>query len=145
MLVRGGTDLQHFRVALHRTEPKDVGPRAGKLGVAAIILYGIFVLVATFVATYFWSDSDETLSAIVAVASIGAPVIIGFLFAETKSQRAGAIAFVVAAALLSGGAGAYAYQERDAYEERRDNRLPAVLDDTDEASAPTAPGRPHSI
>ena len=121
----------YFGVVLHKTQPKDVGPRAGALGIASIVLYGILTVVAVFVAAYLWSDGDESLAGIIAVSSLMVPVAIGFFFAETKSQRAGAIAFVAAAALFSGAVAAYAYQERDAYEERRDERLPEGLDDAD--------------
>jgi hypothetical protein len=109
---------------LHKLEPTDVGPRAGKLGVSAIVVYGLVTVVVVFIAAYFWSDGDEALSGIIGIASIGIPVGIGFFFAEAKSQRAGAIAFVLTAAILSGAVGAYAYMERDDYEMRRDQLRP---------------------
>ena len=44
----------------------------------------------------------------------------GFFVAELRHQRAGALAFVIAAAVVAGAAGASAWLEQDDYEARRD-------------------------
>lgn len=111
-------------------------PRAGALGVITCIIFGALTVLTAFVAAWFWSDGDRALSAAISVSSISVPIIAGFLFTEWKHQRAGAIAFVIAAGLFSGAVGAYASQERDDYEARRDfGKLVVPIEDSSGADA----------
>ena len=109
-------------------------PKAGSFGVFAVVFYGLVCVVAVFVAAYFWLDGDGQLAAALAVGSLAIPVTAGFFTSELRHQRAGALAFVVTAAVVAGAAAASAYYERDDYLERRElidpdrDRLP-ILDD----------------
>ena len=103
-----------------------IEPKAGKLGVSAIMLYGVAAILISFVAAYFWTDGDERLAAAIGVASIAIPVTAGFFVSELWNQRAGALAFVVTAAVLAGTLSAWAYDERGDYENRRDLIAPGV-------------------
>jgi cellobiose-specific phosphotransferase system component IIC len=93
--------------------------KAGAFGYFTCFVFGVLTILVSFLAAYFWSDGDRVLSAAIGVGSIVIPVVFGFVAAELKHQRAGAIAFVVAAGLFCGAVGAFAAQERDAYEDRR--------------------------
>lgn len=97
-----------------------VEPKAGRLGVSAIVFYGVAAILMCFVAAYMWSDGDERLAAAIGVASIMIPVTVGFFVAELWHQRAGALAFVIVAALMAGALGAWSWDERDDFENRRD-------------------------
>lgn len=106
--------------------------RAGVFGYITVAVFGVATILVAFAAAWYWSDGDRGLSAAIGVASICVPIAIGFLAAEWKHQRAGAIAFVVAAGLFSGAVGAYAAQERDAFNERK-----LVVPDIDEDNEDT--------
>lgn len=108
-------------------------PVAGKLGGFTCLVFGIATIVVTFFAVWFYSDADRGLSAAAGAMSIAVPTVVGFAVAELRHQRAGAIAFVVAAGLYCGAVGAFAYAERDDYEDRRDQ-----FDIPNEQSAPAS-------
>lgn len=110
----------------------DASPRrrAGVFGYITVGLFGAATIFVAFAAAWYWSDGDRGLSAAIGVASIAVPIAFGFMTAEWKHQRAGAIAFVVTAGLFCGAVGAYAAQERDAYNERR-LIVPDIDEDTD--------------
>lgn len=95
-------------------------PKAGSFGLFAVVFYGLICVVAVFIAAYFWLDGDAGLAAALGVASLAIPVSFGFFVAELRHQRAGALAFVIAAAVVAGAAGASAWLEQDDYEARRD-------------------------
>lgn len=95
-------------------------PIAGRLGGFTCLVFGGATIVVTFMAVWFYSDADRGLSAAAGAISIAVPTIVGFAVAEARNQRAGAIAFVVAAGIWCGAIGAIAYAERDDYEARRD-------------------------
>lgn len=95
-------------------------PKAGSFGVFAVAFYGLVCVVAVFVAAYFWLDGDAQLAAALGMGSLAIPVTAGFFVSELRHQRAGALAFVVTAAVVAGAAAASAYYERDDYLERRE-------------------------
>ena len=112
---------------MQHTNHAPTARRAGVFGYITVAIFGAATILVTFAAAWYWSDGDRVLSAAIGVASICVPIAFGFVTAEWKHQRAGAIAFVVAAGLFSGAVGAYAAQERDAFNERR-----LVVPDLDE-------------
>ncbi len=95
-------------------------PKAGSFGVFSVVFYGLVCVIAVFVAAYFWLDGDGQLAAALGIGSLAIPVTAGFFVSELRNQRAGALAFVVTAAVVAGAAAASAYYERDDYLERRD-------------------------
>lgn len=101
-------------------------PKAGSFGVFAVVFYGLLCVIAVFIAAYFWLDGDGQLAAALGIASLAIPVTTGFFVAELRHQRAGALAFVVTAAVVAGAAAASAWYERDDYFDRRDFLAPGV-------------------
>ena len=101
-----------------------VEPKAGKVGVLAVFLFGVFSILAVFVAAYMWTDADTKLAAAIGVASIFIPTVIGYSVSELRHQRAGALWFVLAAAVLAGSVSAWAVNEREAFEGRMDLIVP---------------------
>lgn len=95
-------------------------PKAGSFGVVAVVFYGLLCIIAVFIAAFFWLDGDGQLAAALGIGSLAIPVTFGFFIAEFRHQRAGAWAFVIAAAVVAGSAGASAWYEREDYEARRD-------------------------
>lgn len=89
--------------------------RAGKLGAAAVVFYGVLCVIAVFVAAFFWMNGDGRLAAVLGIGSLVVPVTAGFFVAEFVHQRAGALAFVLTAALVVGVAGASAYSDSEEY------------------------------
>ncbi|MFT5267437.1 MAG: hypothetical protein ACI88C_000862 [Acidimicrobiales bacterium] len=107
-----------------------VEPKAGKVGTLAVFLFGVLSILAVFIAAYMWTDADTKLAGAVGVASIVIPSTIGYFFSEVRHQRSGALWFVLSAAVLAGAMGAWALNEREAFEDRRDLIAPEA------ASAP---------
>lgn len=97
-----------------------VEPKAGKLGVFSVFLFGVVAIVAAFVAAYMWTDADAKLAGAIGVASILIPTGVGYLVSEVRHQRSGALWFVVTAAILAGALFAWALDEREAFENRMD-------------------------
>ena len=60
-----------------------VEPKAGKVGVFAVFVFGVLSIVAVFVAAYMWTGADTKLAGAMGVASILIPTIIGL-----RGQRA---------------------------------------------------------
>ncbi len=59
-----------------------VEPKAGKVGVFAVFVFGVLSIVAVFVAAYMWTGADTKLAGAMGVASILIPTIIGSLSAS---------------------------------------------------------------
>ena len=97
-----------------------VEPKAGKVGVLSVFLFGVFSIVVVFAAAYMWTDADTKLAAAIGVASIIIPTTVGYFVSEVHHQRSGAFWFVITAAVLAGGMGAWAANEREAFEDRMD-------------------------
>lgn len=97
-----------------------VEPKAGKVGTLSVFFFGVLSILGVFVAAYMWTDSDTKLAGALGVASIIIPTTVGYFFSEVRHQRAGALWFVLTAAVLAGGMGAWAFNERDAFEARMD-------------------------
>jgi O-antigen/teichoic acid export membrane protein len=95
-----------------------VEPKAGKVGVVAVFLFGVLSILVVFVAAYMWTDADSKLAVAIGVASIAIPTTVGFFVSELHHQRAGAFWFVLAAAVLAGGLGAWSIDEREDFENR---------------------------
>lgn len=97
-----------------------VEPKAGKVGTLSVFLFGVLSILGVFIAAYMWTDADTKLAGAIGVGSIIIPTAIGYLFSEARHQRAGALWFVLTAAVLAGGMGAWALNEREAFEDRMD-------------------------
>jgi len=97
-----------------------VEPKAGKVGVVSVFCFGVLSILAVFVAAYMWTDGDFQLAGAIGVASIAIPVTVGYFVSEVVHQRAGAFWFVIVAAMLAGGMGAWAFAENDAFQDRMD-------------------------
>ena len=95
-----------------------VEPKAGKVGVFAVFVFGVLWIVAVFVAAYMWTDADTKLAGAIGVASILIPTIIGYSVSELRHQRSGALWFVLTAAILVGSLSAWAMNEQDAFADR---------------------------
>lgn len=97
-----------------------VEPKAGKFGAFAVFFFGVLYILVAFGALYMWFDADFALAAAVAIAAITVPMIVGFAITELVHQRAGALAFVLTAAALTGALGAWAIAENDDFQDRMD-------------------------
>ncbi len=113
-------------------------PKAGSFGVFAVAFYGLICVIAVFVAAFFWLDGDGQLAAALGIGSLAIPVTAGFFVSELRHQRAGALAFVVVAAVVAGTAAAAAWYERDDYLDRRDLIAPDLEASSATASVETA-------
>jgi len=108
-----------------------VEPKAGKVGTISVVVFGVVAILAVFVAAYMWTVADTRLAAAIGVASIAIPVTVGYFVSEFVHQRAGALWFVVAAAMMIGGFGGWAYLENDAFQDRMDLIAPGFRDQID--------------
>ena len=97
-----------------------VEPKAGKVGVMSVFLFGVLSILVVFVAAYMWTDADTKLAGAIGVASLMIPTTVGYFVSEVHHQRSGAFWFVITAAVLAGSMGAWSWNEREAFEERRD-------------------------
>ncbi len=97
-----------------------VEPKAGKVGVLSVFVFGVLSILAVFIAAYMWSDADTKLAGAIGVASILIPTGVGYGFSEIRHQRAGALSFVLTAALMAGSLSAWSYGEREDFENRMD-------------------------
>lgn len=97
-----------------------VEPKAGKVGVLSVFLFGVLSILVVFAAAYMWTDADTKLAAAIGVASIIIPTTVGYFVSEVRHQRSGAFWFVITAAVLAGGMAAWAANEREAFEARMD-------------------------
>ena len=104
-----------------------VEPKAGKVGVVAVFLFGVLSIIVVFGAAYMWTDADYKLGAAIGVASIAIPTTVGFFVSEFRHQRAGALWFVLTAVVLAGGLGAWAIDERDDFDDRMDLIAPGIV------------------
>ena len=103
-----------------------VEPKAGKVGVTAVFFFGVACIVAVFVAAYMWTDADTKLAGAIGIASIFVPTGVGYFFSEVRHQRAGALWFVLTAAVLVGGVSAWSVNEREDFEDRMDLIAPVI-------------------
>ena len=97
-----------------------VEPKAGKVGTLAVFCFGVFSILMVFAAAYMWTDADTQLAGAIGMASIAIPMTVGYFVSEIRHQRAGAFWFVITAAVLAGAVGAWAFNEREAFEARMD-------------------------
>lgn len=97
-----------------------VEPKAGKVGVFSVFLFGVISILAVFSAAYMWTDADIKLAGAIGVASIIIPTAVGYLVSEMRHQRSGAFWFVVTAAVLGGSLFALAFDEREDFRNRMD-------------------------
>ncbi len=104
-----------------------VEPKAGKVGVVAVFLFGVLSILVVFVAAYMWTDADSKLAGAIGVASIAIPTTVGFFVSELRHQRAGAFWFVLTAAILAGSLGAWSMDEREDFENRMDLIAPGTV------------------
>lgn len=104
-----------------------VEPKAGKVGVAAVFVFGVLTIVAVWTAAYLWTNGDSKLAAAIGIASVMIPTIAGYMVSEARHQRSGAIWFVVVAAIMVGSFSAWSLGERDDY----DNRVHLIAPDAD--------------
>ena len=95
-------------------------PKAGKVGVAAVFVFGVLAILMVFVAAYMWTDADTKLAGAIGVASVLVPTGIGYFMSEVRHQRSGALWFVLTAAVMIGGLGAWAIGEREDFQNRMD-------------------------
>mgnify|MGYP000019659555 FL=1 len=103
-----------------------IEPKAGKVGVLCVVLFGVLSNLMVFVAEYMWIDADTKLAGAIGMSSIMIPVAVGTFFSMVRHQRSGAIWFVLTAALLAGGMGAWAFNESEAFEARMNLIAPGV-------------------
>ena len=97
-----------------------VEPKAGKVGVLSVFLFGVLSVLVVFVAAYMWTDADTKLAGALGVASLLIPTTVGYSVSEIFHQRAGAFWFVITAAMLAGGMGAWAVNEQPDFDDRMD-------------------------
>ncbi len=101
-------------------------PKAGKVGVIAVFMFGVLSILMVFVAAYMWTDADTKLAGAIGVASILIPTGIGYFISEARHQRAGALWFVLTAAVIIGGLGAWSIGEREDFRDRMDLIAPGT-------------------
>ncbi len=104
-----------------------VEPKAGKVGVLSVFVFGVLSIVAVFVAAYMWTDADTKLAGAIGVASIIIPTAVGYFASEFRHQRSGALWFVITASLLAGGLAAWAIDEREDFDNRMDLIAPGAI------------------
>ena len=121
-----GHNLQNWVVMQFDPLNPPVEPKAGKFGVAAVVVFGVLSIIVCFGAAYLWTDGDEQLAGAIGMASIIIPVTVGYFVSELRHQRAGAFWFVITAAVLAGSLAAWSYEERDDFELRRDLIAPGL-------------------
>lgn len=97
-----------------------VEPKAGKVGVLSVFVFGVISILAVFVAAYMWTDADTKLAGAIGVASILIPTAVGYSVSEVRHQRSGALWFVLTAAILAGSLSAWSVGEREDFENRMD-------------------------
>ena len=97
-----------------------IEPKAGGLGTVSVVVFGVLYIVVAFAALYQQFDADFPLAAAAAIASIVVPMTVGFFVSELVHQRAGALWFVLTAAVLTGALGAWALAENEDFENRMD-------------------------
>lgn len=112
-----------------------IEPKAGKVGMLSVFVFGVLCILAVFVAAYMWTDADTKLAAAIGVASIIIPTTFGFFITELRHQRSGAFWFVMTAAILAGSMAAWSIDEREDFENRMDLIVP-------QAEIPEAPPPP---
>jgi len=108
-----------------------VEPKAGKVGTISVVVFAVLYILVAFAALYMYFDADFGLAAATAIASIIVPITVGFFVTEIVHQRAGALCFVLTAAVLTGAISAWALGEAENFEDRREWIAPDV-----ELSAP---------
>lgn len=97
-----------------------VEPKAGAVGAIAVFAFGVLWILMAFASAYMWTDADAQLAAAIGVAAIVLPMTVGFFMSELRHQRSGAFWFVLTAAVLTGALGAWAFDERDDFQNRMD-------------------------
>ena len=108
-----------------------VEPKAGAFGTVSVVFFGVLYIVAVFAVLFMQFDGDFALAAAWSIASIVIPMTVGFFVSEWIHQRAGALWFVLTAAILTGALGAWAIAGADEFNERMDVFEPAAVVETD--------------